>query len=125
MDKIKQLLLGGTFLVYMGASGLISGPYDNKVTTIVSPYLLLLLGLGILIFGLVVVFSIKEISIFRRLALALSYPLIAAGGSMLAFNWFAAAIKAKNMGLLVSNWGTLLIGIGLILVGFVLSKTVK
>jgi len=122
MDKIKQQLVGGTFLIYLSINSFINGPYDNRITTIVAPYALGLLGLGLLIFGLVVVFSVKELSIFIRFALALSFPLLATGGSMLAFSWFGAAMRAKNMGLLLSNWETLLFGIGLILVGLILLR---
>jgi len=125
MGKIKQMLPGGTLLVYLSVNSLIIGPSDNKVTTIVGPYLLLLLGLGFLIFGFVIVFSIKEISMLKKFALALSYPLIAAGGSAIAFSWFGAAMRAGNMGLLGSNWGTLVLGAVLILAGFLLQKTWK
>jgi hypothetical protein len=125
MGKIKQMLLGGTLLVYLSVNSLIIGPSDNKVTTIVGPYLLLLLGLGLLIFGFVIVFSIKEISMLKKFALAFSYPLIAAGGSAIAFSWFGSAMRAGNMGLLGSNWGTLVLGAGLILAGFLLQKTWK
>ena len=122
MDKIRDWLIMGTVLMYIGINSLATGPYDNRITTIVAPYIMLPVGIILLIRGLAFIASVKEVSSSEKVALVLCYPLMTMGVMLLVFGWLGSAIRESNVGSLVSNWATLVGGGGLLLLGMFLRK---
>jgi hypothetical protein len=122
MDKVRDWLIVGTLLIYLGVSSLISGPRDNRLTTLVAPYIMLPFGIILLIRGIFSMAVANSKSVFKKLALAVCYPAMTMGVMFIAFEWLGLGIRERDIRLLLSAWPYLAVGAGLILIGIILRK---
>jgi len=120
MNDIHGLINVGVILVYVGISALISGPMDNRITSIIGPYIMTPVGFLSIIVGVVRFFSTNTRSFTKKIAQILSWISIPTGIMIILFMWIAQTIREKNFTLLFSNWKYLLIGMGFVILGYLL-----
>ncbi len=125
MKNVKEWLVIGTGLVFLGVQGIVGGPIDDRVTSVVSPYIMAPLGVLVLIRGFIALAPVSDRSRFEKWAVGLSYPAVTLGVLLVALEWIAPAIRERDIRLLAFGLPALAAGAGLIVVGILLRKAVE
>lgn len=108
MKDIIGWLVIGTILVYLGISGIVE-PLDQRVTSLVGPYLMVPLGLILFLRGAWVLVSIKTINPYKRFAILTAYPFMTLGIALIFARWLIDAVWLRILiGLVVFGIGLLL-----------------
>lgn len=118
MDDIHGLINVGVIFIYLGLRALITGPADDKLITILTPYFMTPFGFLSVIVGSVRYFSGTKGPVIKKIAQTFSWILIPLGVMIVLFEWIGAALREKNIQFLLSNWIFLVIGIMIILLGY-------
>lgn len=122
MSDVHGLINVGVILCYLGIRALISGPADNKIITILTPYFMSPAGFLAVVVGSVRYFlSTSEPSI-KKFTQTISWILMPLGVMIVLFEWIGAAMREKSIQPLFSNWIFLVIGMVIIILGYFLGR---
>lgn len=105
-------LIFGTALVYLGIAG-IADPLDNRITSIVGPYMLVALGLFLFFRSALTVFGAKGIKPYHQFAVVIAYPMMTLGVGLIFARW-----------LIDGFWVRLLVGLGFLGVGLLIRMSI-
>jgi len=111
-DVIGWLVLG-TILFYLGLAGIVE-PIDNRVTSVIGPYIILPLGVILYFRGALILFKAKAVKPLHIFLLLTSYPAMTLGVALIFARW-----------LIVSFWVRLVIGLVIFVIGFLLRMAIK
>lgn len=110
MKEVNGNLIIGVVLVFLGISGIVE-PLDNKVTSIVGPYLMMPIGLVLLIFrGILPILSIKDIKPYYKYAWLISTLAMTLGVLLILF----------SRSLIDTLWIRIVVGLGVFGLGLLL-----
>ena len=121
-DQVSGWLVIGTLLVFVAVNSFVTGPIDDRIKSVIAPYVMLPVGILVLVRGLVALASLR--TRYRRWAWGLSY-LGMTWGVCFLFLWVAAPIREKDIQLVVSGWPQLVAGAALLGLGFLLRWVAK
>jgi hypothetical protein len=108
MKDIIGWLVLGTALVYLGIAGIIE-PIDNRVTSVVGPYLITPLGLILFFRGFFMLIKAKGINAYQKFAMLVSYPAMTLGVLLVFAHWLIEVFWVRLV------IGCCLLGIGILL----------
>ncbi|QRN83496.1 hypothetical protein JR338_01715 [Chloroflexota bacterium] len=125
MNDIHGLINVGVILLFLGIRALISGPTDSTLGSILAPYFLTPVGFLGVIVGSVRYFLGTERPTIKKIAQTFSWIMMPLGVMIVLFEWIGAAMREKSIELLLSNWLFLVIGLVIIILGYLAGRYAK
>jgi len=113
MKDIVGWLILGTILFYLGIAGIVE-PIDNRVTSVVGPYLIAPLGLILFFRGIFMLLKTKGIHPYQKFAMLFGYPVMTLSVLLIFARW-----------LIDSFWAHLVIGLCFLDVGILLRLSIN
>jgi len=108
MNDVIGWLVIGTVLVYLGFAG-IAEPLDNRITSIVGPYIMVPVGLLLFLRGFLAVLSTAALKPYHRFAIVTGYPAMTLGVALIFARWLIDSFWVRAV------VGLVIFGIGLLL----------
>lgn len=122
MSDIHGLINVGVILIYLGIRALITGPADNTLGAILAPYFMTPVGILSTIVGTVRYFLRTKGPTIKRVAQTFSWIMMPLGVMIVLFEWIGAAMREKSVRFLLSNWLFLVIGLVIIIIGYLAGR---
>ncbi len=113
MNDITGWLILGTALFFLGIGGIVE-PIDDRVTSVVGPYLITPLGLILFFRGFFMLVKAKGINAYQKFAVLTGYPAMTLGVLLVFASW-----------LIDTFWIRLLIGLFVLGIGILLRLSIN